>query len=144
MPGFQTGSMPRPSPQWESKKVVRWDLMRPDPKAPPAPRPPVHVPRETPKEGPLVVSGPPIVREVVRSVADTHGISPHLIVGRSRCAAVTAARQEVYYWLRHTGRFSMPRIGRWLDRDHTTVLHGIRQTEKRFKALPPLGPLDRG
>lgn len=51
-------------------------------------------------------------------------------VGRSR--DIAWPRQEAYALAWDTGRYSMAQIGRYFgDRDHTTVLHGIRRHKER-------------
>lgn len=42
--------------------------------------------------------------------------------------------------LKQEGRWSLPQIGRLLgNRDHTTIIHGVRQHEKRLReAANPL------
>jgi chromosomal replication initiation ATPase DnaA len=42
-------------------------------------------------------------------------------------------RQE-FMLAAHEAGFSMPQIGRFLGRDHTTILHGIRAARKRRQA----------
>jgi chromosomal replication initiation ATPase DnaA len=48
--------------------------------------------------------------------------------------AMSFCRQAIVYWaVRRTGR-SLPQIGRWMNRDHTTILHSRRvYIEKRAK-----------
>jgi chromosomal replication initiator protein len=44
-------------------------------------------------------------------------------------------RQCAFYLARYHTSFSFPQIGRRFgDRDHTTVLHGVRQIEKKMLA----------
>lgn len=47
------------------------------------------------------------------------------IFSRSRRVPVARARKEVMCRLRADG-FSTSQIGRWLDRDHSTVIHATR------------------
>jgi len=49
-----------------------------------------------------------------------------------RCrSALCCARQRFMAEAYATGRFSLPQIGRFIGRDHTTVLHGIRAHGRR-------------
>ena len=83
--------------------------------------------------------GKDLVRHVLRNVGATRGIDPRDILGDSRLRLIVYARQEVawrlYQFRDHRGyrRFSMPQIGRYLRRDHTTILHAIRAHEKRME-----------
>lgn len=52
------------------------------------------------------------------------------IVGKSRSRPVVLARQHCFYQLRQAG-FSYPTIGHYLDRDHSTVIHGCKEHAKR-------------
>lgn len=50
--------------------------------------------------------------------------------GPSRHRELAWPRQD-FMLAAHREGYSMPEIGRFLNRDHTTVLHGIRQAEAR-------------
>ena len=63
---------------------------------------------------------------IQREIATRHGMTVDAMKGHSREARFAKARWEVMVALRDEG-FSMPRIGRILNRDHTTVLHGLRR-----------------
>jgi chromosomal replication initiator protein len=59
------------------------------------------------------------------------------IRGKSRCREVAWPRQALMLALRTERRMSYPEIGRRLGkRDHTTVLHGCREAEKRRVSDP--------
>lgn len=66
------------------------------------------------------------IRATVAGVADKHGISMELLCSRSRQISITRARHEAYYTAYRAGA-SLSLIGRVIDRDHTTILYGIRQ-----------------
>lgn len=67
-------------------------------------------------------------REILRETAEKHGLTTAEIVGESRSARLVLARHEVCYRMRKETTWSLPRIGRFLgDRDHTTVMNGIRK-----------------
>jgi hypothetical protein len=64
--------------------------------------------------------------EIVKKVAQERGISVMLIAGNSRKVAAVRARNEAMYLIKEARpHLSAPRIARWFDRDHTSVLHGI-------------------
>ena len=55
----------------------------------------------------------------------------------SRKASIVTARQIAMFLLQKHTDMSTPQIGLHIGRrDHTTVLHAIRQVEKKIKAQP--------
>lgn len=79
----------------------------------------------------------------VRSDADYARIEVARIAGKHRCSEadllsprrqqnIVQARHELYWHLHKYTRWSMMQIGRFCDRDHTSVLHGCRQFQKRI------------
>jgi chromosomal replication initiator protein len=80
-------------------------------------------------------------RDIVREVAEGHGLTVADLTGPSRLRYVCHARQEAMWLIRQVRssggkpRFSLPFIGSLLgERDHTTVLHGVREHAKRLAA----------
>jgi hypothetical protein len=67
--------------------------------------------------------------------AEAFGVEEHRLVGASRLQEIVIPRHATFYVLRR--RFpdmSYPRIGRFMGgRDHSTILHGIRNIEERMK-----------
>lgn len=80
----------------------------------------------------------------VRSIADIKaaaceqfGISPDELVSPARTARLAWPRQVAMYLARELTQESLPAIGRQFGgRDHTTVLHAWRRTEKRMSTNP--------
>jgi chromosomal replication initiation ATPase DnaA len=70
------------------------------------------------------------IKNIVDAVAEETGIQARYIVGLSRRAQVSEARQLVYYLANQSGITSAD-IGRAMNRDHSTVLSGIKAEEKR-------------
>jgi chromosomal replication initiation ATPase DnaA len=70
------------------------------------------------------------VHQIIDAVADATGIEARAILGKRRDAPIARARQIVMYEARQRG-LSLSQIGNALGRDHTTVMHGIREEEKR-------------
>lgn len=65
------------------------------------------------------------LRQAVERAAADHMVSRKRIMSRMRdIKPVSDARQDVYLALRELG-WSLPRIGKAMGRDHTTVIHGI-------------------
>ena len=64
---------------------------------------------------------------VVLAVARYYGVNADDLKGRSRHKQIVEPRQIAMYLLREDAHLSTPEVGRMLNRDHTTVLHGIKQ-----------------
>jgi hypothetical protein len=85
------------------------------------------------KNNPVVFEEPygphrPLVQQIIRLVAESHGLTPEIIKGERRCRIVFEARLET---IRQIVRFypdwTLPRIGRELNKDHTSILYGLRK-----------------
>lgn len=64
--------------------------------------------------------------ETVAQIAREHGMTAADLIGPSRLRRVCIVRWRAMRVLRDHGR-SLSSIGRILNRDHTTVLHGLRR-----------------
>ncbi len=64
---------------------------------------------------------------ILNSAADFFGVSAAELTGRNRSAKISLPRQVVMYVMREELGASLPQIGLALDRDHTTVMHGIER-----------------
>ena len=72
------------------------------------------------------------VSRIKRDIAHKHGVSVEDIDGPRRTAKIARARQEAM-WLAYRGtRITLTPLGRLFNRDHTSVLWGIRQHEARM------------
>jgi chromosomal replication initiation ATPase DnaA len=98
-------------------------------------------------EGRATVSAlPPGERfaDIVTACAAEFGTTREQILGESREAPVVMARFAAMTLGRRLLGYSLPRIGRLLRRDHTTVLHGIRRIARMAAADTDLAArLDR-
>lgn len=74
-------------------------------------------------------------RPAVSRICEEHGVPFAEIVGPSRTREISEARQHAYVAMRECG-LSLPRIGAILNRDHTTVLYGLRKFAARHVAGP--------
>lgn len=103
------------------------------PEAVPEPAP---EPEPTPEpEDPNIARLPPmpIWKVIIRQVCKKHGITVPEIIGPRRSRKLVEARHEAFWRLSKETMLSLPRIGyRMGGKDHTTVLHGIRQHERRL------------
>ena len=74
-------------------------------------------------------------QEHAEGIAKKHGISVKDMIGKGRHRHLCAARVELYRALRDQG-WSYPAIGRFVHRDHTTVIMALAPIEKkRARAL---------
>lgn len=64
--------------------------------------------------------------QIIARIAALHDVDVEDITGPSRVRHVCEARWAVMRELRAAGK-STPRIGRLLNRDHSTVVHGLRR-----------------
>jgi hypothetical protein len=72
-----------------------------------------------------------LVKSYASEVAFWHHVAPaDVLATRRGRPEVCAARADVMRRLRSDG-YSLPQIGRWMRRDHTTVLHHTREIEAR-------------
>lgn len=69
---------------------------------------------------------------LVEDLAKRHGALVDEVLACNREPRVCRARQAAWYALRHHGEveWSYPAIGRLFDRDHTTVMAGVRAYER--------------
>jgi hypothetical protein len=81
----------------------------------------------------------PSVRDVMRSVATYYHIEILDIISHRRTADVVKPRHVFFYLSRRLTTRSLVEIGRECDdRDHTTVLHGIRRITALVDAGDPI------
>ena len=77
----------------------------------------------------IVTTGPAMdgmsPETILTAVGRYFGVTVEAIKGRSRHKEVVVPRQIAMYLLREDTRLSAPDVGRLLNRDHTTVLHGV-------------------
>ncbi len=78
-----------------------------------------------------MISRPAKVTLAVELVAANYGLNPDDIYSRSRTQCVCEARQMAYWVCRQLLRpsYSLPELGRWFQRDHSTLIWGIRKFE---------------
>ena len=63
-------------------------------------------------------------------------VPPRAIISRRRLPTIARARQALYAALYRACETSYPQLGRLLNRDHTTVLYGVREAEADAAADP--------
>lgn len=75
-----------------------------------------------------------IVRRIVQEVGEKHGLTREQLCGEGRAKHLAWARHEMFWRLRRETTWSLPRLGRALNRDHTSLLNGIRKHQARLDA----------
>ncbi len=75
-------------------------------------------------------------RQILREVCAKYGVSTVDLCSKRRPILLVTARHEACYRLRNETTWSYPRIGAFLGgRDHTTIIHAVREHAKRLRDL---------
>lgn len=82
------------------------------------------------------------LRKIALSVAAKHGVTIDDLLSSRRAHPLPLARQEAMWRMRNETTHAMPSIGKCLNRDHTTVIYGIRRHEERMAKEPAFSDLD--
>lgn len=89
----------------------------------------------TDTKGQITPSASRSIRSILKECADKHGISYDEIVSNRRQRNLVIARQEAMWRCKAETTATYPQIAMAIGhRDHTTILHGVRQHEKRMSA----------
>lgn len=70
-------------------------------------------------------------RRVIKECCTEFGLEERDVFSKRRRQKLVECRQEIYLRIREVLGFSYPEIGRLLDKDHSTVFHGVRMAKKR-------------
>lgn len=69
---------------------------------------------------------PPWVRDIVLEISAKHCVSPAAVITESRTHPVTKARWEIIHLIKaKKPMLSAPQMGRWLGRNHTSILFAL-------------------
>ncbi len=77
------------------------------------------------------------VKSIMAATQRFYGITRVDMTCNRRTKELVIPRQVAMYLCKTLTLKSLPEIGRWFNRDHTTVLHGIRKIE-RLREIDPL------
>mgnify|MGYP001766087188 CR=1 FL=1 len=66
---------------------------------------------------------------------EQYGLERGKILGGDRRARCALHRQEWFYYVVNTFGFSLPKTGKLIGRDHTTVLYGLRRYEEYLQKV---------
>jgi chromosomal replication initiator protein len=78
------------------------------------------------------------LKRIVAVVAKKYGISTSDIMGTKRNKEISFPRHIAIYLARKTTAMSLPQIGKFFSRDHTTVMSSINAIEGEIKRSPNL------
>ena len=93
---------------------------------PPQPEPEVIEPPEPRDERPH----PDPRMQILRECAKEYGCTVSDMLGKYRNENIILARRKAMWRLHKRGTMSLTQIGRYLNKDHSTVLHALRKYEK--------------
>jgi hypothetical protein len=83
----------------------------------------------------------PAWRLLAKEICEQHGADFDEVCGDRRYQRLVLIRQEIFYRIRVDLGMSYPEIGKRFNRDHTTILHGVRRHAKRFNLEVPTDAL---
>lgn len=72
------------------------------------------------------------ISELMQSVSDITGFTVLELLSRRKEQRLAHARQALYYLACVNTSMSFPEIGRRLNKDHTTILHGFNRAKDRL------------
>jgi chromosomal replication initiator protein len=85
-----------------------------------------------------MIGNHPSVHEIQRLTAEAFGLSTEDMLSRSARWRLAHPRQVAMLIAHRRTPYSFPRLGRLFDRDHTTIITGIRSAQKRIEGSPEL------
>ena len=94
----------------------------------------VQIPQPCPLCGAPEKPQPVFVKHIQDTVAAYFGFHPRLMTSAERGRNIARPRQIAMFLAHELTGKSLPDIGKLFNRDHTTVLHAIREVPKRMYA----------
>lgn len=82
----------------------------------------------------LTVPGPPTMRGIAEGVAERYGLTLADLKSPTQAHRVAHPRQEAMALIYAEGRYSEPQIGRFLNRDASTIHYGRHKHVERLAA----------
>ena len=80
----------------------------------------------------IMLGGTSFAKKVLAEVSAKYGVREADVISDRRFPSLTAPRHEMMWRMRHETTWSMPKIGAFMRRDHTTILHGVRKHQERL------------
>lgn len=82
----------------------------------------------------IVITDQMKIKYILQLVSEHYYIPPDTLLGKEARNKYAEARQLAMYLVRQNTDLSYPDIGKvFYNRDHTSIMHGVRQTEIRMK-----------
>ena len=75
--------------------------------------------------------------EIINEIAEMRGVTLEDLKSISRKRNIAHTRQEIFYELKHHTDLSTSEMGGIFDRDHSTIVHGIKMHKKRMEEAGP-------
>jgi chromosomal replication initiator protein len=63
---------------------------------------------------------------ILQAVTKIYNVSYNELIGKSRKRQLVDARKQIIGRMYQKGIISLPTLGRFFNRDHTTILHNLR------------------
>ena len=76
------------------------------------------------------------VAQIVSTVSARYRVTPEQIMEHRRFQAFSWARHVAFYLARESTSLSFPAIGKYFNRDHSTVIHGWNVVRERMAERP--------
>lgn len=89
-----------------------------------------HIPRDW-----LFAPSTPAWKAKLIEIAERHGVTREDILGHRRFTRIVHARWEYWHYLVRERGWSLMQAAMNTKHDHTSVLHGVRQHEKRIQEM---------
>jgi chromosomal replication initiator protein len=68
--------------------------------------------------------------QIIAAVANYFGITVTQLLSRDTSQPTVQRRHIAMYLCYHELQASYPQVGKWFDRDHTTVMYGVHRIER--------------
>jgi chromosomal replication initiation ATPase DnaA len=82
-------------------------------------------------------TNPDNIKRIAHRVCKAFGVTHKELTGPRRAPRIVLCRQAVAYWACRRTNLSLPQIGRYLERDHTTIMYSKRiYPVRRFEMKP--------
>jgi chromosomal replication initiator protein len=72
------------------------------------------------------------IDQILRTIGSYYQVDEIDLLGPRRNKEFVHPRQVMMYLLRHELNYSFPKIGRELNKDHTTIMHGVEKLEREL------------
>ena len=82
-----------------------------------------------------IPKGPERARAIIAEVTARRSVPVSHLFSTLRDRKVSHTRHEIWFRLRQECAWSYPRIAKFFDKDHTTILYGVRGHEARLAYL---------